>query len=117
MESGVGQDASPRRGIQPSQRAMWRLPMMDQSQQQAELGSQRKRPVKIRGDCATLAGHRCNGGEEIAGERSNLQPPGTRLVHATDRQYQCPCQTDDNDQQEQRKERPPDLGIEHGRRL
>jgi len=58
MESGVGEDASPRRGIQPPQRATWRPPMMDQGQQQAELGRQVKGSVKVRGNCPTLAAHR-----------------------------------------------------------
>jgi len=91
--------------------------MMDQGQQEAELGRQRKRPVEIRGNCAAFAGYRRNGGKQITGKCSDLEPPRPRILAAPDRQYQCPREADNDDEQKQREKRPPDFSIEHGRRL
>jgi hypothetical protein len=91
--------------------------MMDQGEQEAELGSQRKRPVEIRGNRAALAGDRRNGGKQIAGKCSDLKPSCPRILAAANRQYQCPRKADNDDKQKQREKRPPDFSIEHGRRL
>lgn len=91
--------------------------MMDQGQQEAELGSQRKRPVEVCGHRSSLAGYRRNGGKQIAGKRSDLEPPRARILAAPDRQDQRPGETDNDEQQKQGEKRPPDFGIEHGRRL
>lgn len=91
--------------------------MIDQREQEAELGCQRKGPVEIGGHSATLAGYRRNGGKQIAGKRSGLKPLRPGIVAAPDRQNQCPGETDNDEQQQKREERPPDFGIEHRRRL
>ena len=92
-------------------------PMVDQGQQEADLGRQGKRPVEIRGCCPALAGDRRNGGKQIAGARSNLEPLCPPIMTASDRQDQCPGQADNHQEQKKREKRPPDFGIEHGRRL
>ena len=91
--------------------------MVEQGQQETELGRQRERPVKIRRDGVAFARDSRNCGQQIATECPDLKPSGPGILPATNCQDQCPSQRHDHDQQEEGKERPPDLGVEHGRRL
>ena len=92
-------------------------PMVDQGQQEADLCRQGKRPVEVRGCRPALAGDRRDGGKQIAGERSDLKPLGPPIMTASHSQDQCPGQADNDQEQKKREKRPPDFGIEHGRRL
>jgi hypothetical protein len=64
--------------------------MVEQGQQETELGRQGKRPVKIRRYGAALARDSGHCGQEIAGERPDLKPPGARVLAAADCQNQRP---------------------------
>ena len=64
--------------------------MVEQGQQETELGRQGERPVKIRRDGAAFARDSRDCGQQIATECPDLKPPGPRILPATDCQNQRP---------------------------
>jgi hypothetical protein len=73
--------------------------------------------MEVGRDSTTLTRNGRNRRKEITGKGPDLEPPGTPVVTASNHYNQCPRQTGNDEQQEEREKRPPDLGIEHGRRL
>ena len=91
------------------------VPYPDQLHTEHHLGEYGWQAMKIRGHRTAFAGHRDNGGEEIAEQGEALKDHIFSCRRSTKGQHNPGAERDHDDQQEEREKRPPDLGTQRQR--
>lgn len=114
MQGRISENPGPGNAIEPEQGSVVPFPVVNDGEKQTQLREQGKWPVQMRGDKASLTCDSRYGGQTITGEGPDLKPEPLSLLLAAHHRYKRPGEAHDHDQQEQRKQRPPDPTIQHG---
>lgn len=110
MERRIRKDRAPGDDIQPHERTIL-APQVNEGESDGQLGEEREGPVDIGRHLTPFAGDSRYRSQEITSKRSRLQPDRSGSAGPTHGTDKGPSETDHDNQEQQRKQRPEDFGT------